>query len=67
MAKTRLEGFSGVKLTNAPSAEKILSTLIELYADQMGVKIEYTISDKPEAGSALGCDNHISLEVARCG
>ena len=26
-----------------PSGEKILSTLIELYAKQMGVKIEYTI------------------------
>ena len=26
-----------------PSAEKILSVLIDLYAKQMGVKIEYTI------------------------
>ena len=26
-----------------PSAEKILSVLVELYAKQMGVKIEYTI------------------------
>ena len=26
-----------------PSAEKILSLLIELYAKQMGVKIEYII------------------------
>lgn len=26
-----------------PSAEKILSVLVDLYAKQMGVKIEYTI------------------------
>lgn len=67
MAKTRLEGFQGAKLTNAPSAERILSTLIELYADQMGVKIEYTISDKPDARLTLENDSPISLEVSRCG
>lgn len=26
--------------------ERILSTLIELYADQMGVKVEYVITNK---------------------
>ena len=31
-----------------PSGEKILSILAELYADQMGVKIEYTITEKGE-------------------
>lgn len=30
---------------NAPSAEKILSILIELFADQYGVKIDYEIVD----------------------
>ena len=30
----------------APSGEKILKTLIELYADQMGVKVKYSIRDK---------------------
>lgn len=29
-----------------PSAEKILSTLIELYADQMGVKATYEIEGR---------------------
>lgn len=28
---------------NVPSGEKIISTLIELYADQMGVKVHYEI------------------------
>lgn len=28
----------------APSGEKILATLIELYADQCGVKVKYRIS-----------------------
>lgn len=36
-----------------PSAERILSILVDLYADQMGVKVKYTIeksedSDKEE-------------------
>lgn len=31
-----------------PNGEKILSILAELYADQMGVKIEYTITEKGE-------------------
>jgi len=30
----------------APSGEKILKTLIELYADQMGVKVKFSIKDK---------------------
>ena len=34
---------------NAPSGEKILQTLIELYADQMGVKVKYSIVDKDTA------------------
>ena len=28
----------------APTAERLLSTLIELYADQMGVKVAYEIT-----------------------
>ena len=28
--------------------ERILSTLIELYADQMGVKVEYVIKTREE-------------------
>lgn len=47
---------------NKPLAEKILSTLIELYADQMGVKIEYTIGDKPNAEASPEVQ-----EVALCG
>lgn len=34
--------------TKAPSGEKLLATLIELYADQMGVKVEYTITTSKE-------------------
>lgn len=30
-------------LKNAPSPEKILSILVDLYADQMGVKVKYKI------------------------
>lgn len=30
----------------APSGDKIMRTLIELYADQMGVKVKYSIKDK---------------------
>lgn len=29
---------------NVPSGEKLLATLIELYADQMGVKVHYEIT-----------------------
>ena len=36
----------------APSGEKILKTLIELYADQMGVKVKYSIKDKEAGGDA---------------
>lgn len=32
----------------APSGEKLLATLIELYADQMGVKIQYSIEKRKE-------------------
>lgn len=32
----------------APSGEKLLATLIELYADQMGVKVEYVIETRKE-------------------
>lgn len=52
---------------NAPLGEKILSTLIELYADQMGVKIEYTISDKENALEAIAPSAAIVQEVALCG
>lgn len=30
---------------NQPAPEKILSMLIELYADQQGVKVEYEIKE----------------------
>ena len=45
--------------SNETLAVKIMSTLIELYADQMGVKIEYTISDSAPAPDVQ--------EVALCG
>lgn len=32
----------------APSGEKLMATLIELYADQMGVKVKYQIIDSEE-------------------
>ena len=31
---------------NVPSGAKILSTLIDLYADQMGVKVRYEITTR---------------------
>lgn len=31
---------------NAPSAERILTTLVELFADQYGVKIDFEIEKK---------------------
>ena len=31
-----------------PTGEKLLATLIELYADQMGVKIDYRITGEDE-------------------
>lgn len=34
---------------NKPSAEKILSLLVELLAAQNGVKVKYTIAKKEEA------------------
>ena len=33
---------------NTPSAERILSILVELYADQMGVKVKYRIENSNE-------------------
>lgn len=35
-----------LKKPGAPSAEQLLATLISLFEDQEGVKIEYTIVDK---------------------
>ena len=35
-----------MELKNAPSAERFLSVLVELLADQYGVKVEYTIVSK---------------------
>lgn len=32
----------------APSPERILSILVELYADQMGVKVKYKIENLEE-------------------
>ena len=37
-------------LKNCPSAERLLSILIDLYADQMGVKVEYEIRDEEGGG-----------------
>lgn len=33
---------------NPPSAARILSILVDLYADQMGVKVKYQIVDSEE-------------------
>lgn len=41
-------------MANAPDANKILSTLIELFADQYGVKIIYEIEERSEGDS----ENH---------
>lgn len=35
---------------NVPSGAKILSTLIDLYADQMGVKVRYEITTTNKGG-----------------
>ena len=35
-------------MKNVPKAERILSILAELYADQMGVKLEYKIEGTEE-------------------
>ena len=37
-------------MANAPDANKILSTLIELFADQYGVKIIYEIEERSKDG-----------------
>lgn len=42
-----------MQTNNVPSGEKILQTLIELYADQMGVKVKYSIKDKEADKDAL--------------
>lgn len=34
---------------NAPSPERILSILVELYADQMGVKVKYQIEKSEDS------------------
>lgn len=54
------------KAASAPTAERLLSLLADLYADQMGVKIEYRITERKEhdgtdygiPGSACNCDSH---------
>ena len=38
--------MSGTKTT--PSAARILSILVDLYADQMGVKVKYRIENSDE-------------------
>ncbi len=35
-----------------PTAERILSLLADLYADQMGVKVKYQITDSEEKEEA---------------
>lgn len=42
-------------MTGIPSAERILSLLADLYADQMGVKVKYEIKEgeKEDAGRQL--------------
>lgn len=47
--KRYLIGGEAMQTNKAPSGEKILKTLIELYADQMGVKVKYSIKDKEAA------------------
>lgn len=37
---------------NAPSAERILSILVELFADQYGVKIDYEFEKRSEKSEA---------------
>ena len=37
---------------NAPSAERILSILVELFADQYGVKIDYEFVKRSEESEA---------------
>lgn len=52
------------KAASAPTAERLLSLLADLYADQMGVKIEYRITERKDndgnhhgnPGSACNCD-----------
>lgn len=40
-------------MNNPPSAERILSILADLYADQMGVEIKYKIVDKEDEEDGL--------------
>lgn len=37
-------------MNNPPPAEKILSILADLYADQMGVEVKYKIVDADKEG-----------------
>lgn len=37
---------------NTPSAERILTTLVELFADQYGVKIDFEIEKRSEENEA---------------
>lgn len=37
---------------NAPSAERILSILVELFADQYGVKVKYEFQKRGEESEA---------------
>ena len=48
-------------MANAPDATKILSTLVELFADQYGVEITYEIEERSEDGS----ENHRFLRKAK--
>lgn len=52
----------GEKPNNAPTAERILSLLVDLLADQMGVKVKYRIitREKEERkGNKNGCEADI--------
>lgn len=40
-------------MSNAPTAERLLSLLADLYADQMGVKVKYEIVE--------GDDSNVSV------
>lgn len=47
--------------------EKILSTLVELYADQMGVEVDYTIVDGKDRKPTPVSGGLMEQEVKRCG
>jgi len=50
--KRIVKGGGVMKERKQPDPVKILSTLYELYADQMGVKIKFEIVDKEATKSA---------------